>query len=184
MKNGPETLRQQRPALTTTQRNCAMAFFTIDDLSPRTIRNFWKKVDKDGPGGCWIFTGSCRSHGGYGMFAVRRHMHKAHHVSMAICGNPRPNPAAQGLHNCDNRRCVNPDHLRWGTHKENMADAAIRGRAGRHPNGQKITNAQALEIRTLGGRASIIAKKYGISRSYVNAIRNGRARQYAEIAVR
>lgn len=33
-----------------------------------------------------------------------------------------PAPGNHGLHNCDNKLCLNPDHLRWGTHRENMGD--------------------------------------------------------------
>lgn len=32
------------------------------------------------------------------------------------------------LHSCDNKRCINPDHLRWGTQSDNMKDAVDRGR--------------------------------------------------------
>lgn len=42
---------------------------------------------------------------------------------MEADGRPRPPaPANHGLHSCDNKLCLNPDHLRWGTHRENMQD--------------------------------------------------------------
>jgi hypothetical protein len=32
------------------------------------------------------------------------------------------------MHICDNRKCIRPEHLRVGTHHENMLDAARKGR--------------------------------------------------------
>jgi len=33
------------------------------------------------------------------------------------------------LHKCDNTKCINPKHLYWGTHIDNVRDAYLRNRA-------------------------------------------------------
>jgi uncharacterized protein (DUF433 family) len=88
------------------------------------------------------------------------------------------------LHSCDNRLCVNLDHLRLGTQQDNMDDMARRGRApGRgltrtypigdaHPN-SKLTDAQRSEIADLyrsGHSQSVIATAYGVSQKLVSNI--------------
>jgi len=47
-------------------------------------------------------------------------------------------------HTCDNPRCINPDHLLAGTHKDNGEDVARRRRGGK----LKLTVEQVLEIRS------------------------------------
>lgn len=49
------------------------------------------------------------------------------------------------LHECDNPRCINPQHLRLGTNADNMRDMSIKGRAP----GRKLTAEQVLEIRAI-----------------------------------
>jgi predicted XRE-type DNA-binding protein len=34
------------------------------------------------------------------------------------------------MHICDNPKCINPDHLKAGTFKENSQDMSRKGRAG------------------------------------------------------
>lgn len=47
-------------------------------------------------------------------------------VSELVYGPPGDHQMA--LHACDNRRCIRPEHLRWGSHTENMQEMWARGR--------------------------------------------------------
>jgi len=49
------------------------------------------------------------------------------------------------LHSCDNPSCINLDHLRAGTHAENMADR--RNKQGPRLTGVALTPQQKLSIR-------------------------------------
>jgi hypothetical protein len=65
------------------------------------------------------------------MIAGRR-QHVSRWVTEAVAG---PAPDMEPCHSCDRPECVNPEHLHWGTHQENMIEMASRGRTGsvRHP---------------------------------------------------
>lgn len=76
-------------------------------------------------------------------------------------------------HTCDNRLCINPEHLIAGTHADNVCDRVKRGRSasGEHNGRSKLTSAQALAIykdRTTS--KSALAKKYGIDRQVIRKI--------------
>lgn len=79
--------------------------------------------------GCWIWTGHTYSNG-YGVLKVFGKDVSAHRYSYQLHKGPIPD-GMEILHSCDVRGCINPDHLRVGTHQENMAEAAERGRMPR-----------------------------------------------------
>jgi hypothetical protein len=62
----------------------------------------------------------------------------------------------QVMHKCDNRKCINPDHLEAGTRSDNMLDAAIKGRlnsderlrALRMSRARKLSPSHVMAIRT------------------------------------
>jgi hypothetical protein len=76
--------------------------------------------------GCWTFTGGQDSWG-YGAIYLNGATIGAHRASWLV----HVGSISDGLHvlhKCDNRQCVNPNHLYLGTHQDNMKDKATRGR--------------------------------------------------------
>lgn len=76
---------------------------------------FWAKVDKSAD--CWIWTAATSKNDGYGRFAISG-MRLAHRVSWEMAYGAIPDGLVLD-HMCFVRRCVNPDHLRLVTRKQN-----------------------------------------------------------------
>lgn len=97
---------------------------TTDDPRPAPEQRFWAKVNKTE--GCWLWTAS-RTHEGYGMFSIQGRRHYAQRVAWMLTYGLIPEGMLV-LHRCDNPPCCRPDHLFLGTHADNMADMATKGR--------------------------------------------------------
>lgn len=85
-------------------------------MDERTSARFWARVDKNGPGGCWLWTGAMKN--GYGSARVAGRTQVAHRLTWELAQGPIP----EGMHIdhlCRVRACVNPDHLEPVTVAEN-----------------------------------------------------------------
>lgn len=132
---------------------------------------FWAKVDKNGPNGCWVWTGAKKR--GYGAIGAGTKVIQAHRVSWELThgplpdGNPRDNCV---LHHCDNRPCVNPEHLFVGTYKDNAADAQRKGRNHR----SRLTAEDVRAIRVSTEPRPVLAKRYKVDTTAIWAAQTGR----------
>ena len=108
---------------------------------------------------CWLWQGSM-SLRGYGKVALGNNRGAlAHRFSYKIFhGELEDNKVI--IHSCDNTRCVNPDHIRLGTIKENNQDALKKGRLKKP---ERLTKEHVINIRKLyheGTSTEVIAKMY------------------------
>jgi hypothetical protein len=154
------------------------------DLRAQDIDRFWSRVDKTD--GCWCWVGS-RNKAGYGQMWLNGKMERAHRLSWKIIKGDMP----KGLflcHKCDNRACVNPDHLFIGTQIDNMRDCANKKRLWlqRHPEsyygakhpGAKLTESDVMIVLKLLETRQYtngeIASIYGVHRTTINKIAVGK----------
>lgn len=166
-----QTLHTVKGAFATHVKNCDNK---IED-------SFWPKVNKSAPGGCWLWTASQKEKG-YGQFLWKNKMHRAHRLAWVLSGRELPAHPLELCHTCDNRLCVNPDHLIPGTHAENMAQSKARKRHvfGERNKHAKMTEAMAREILTLykktsprKGNATELSKRFGVSAASIASLARG-----------
>lgn len=140
------------------------------------LLRFWRKVRKDS-NGCWEWTGAITS-AGYGNFSVSRKgirkSWQAHRYSFLLAGKKLP-ANLHLCHRCDNRSCVNPDHLFPGTDADNGRDRAIKGRGKRYEL-RRLSRDRVIEIRLLsklGVPCSVLARSAGLSPAPMRRVING-----------
>jgi hypothetical protein len=149
--------------------------------SDSDIDRFNSKVGPVNEKGCMEWQ-AYRLPKGYGRFGLNGKMVGANRLALAIHqGVEIPAPDVKALHSCDNPPCVNPDHLRWGTQKNNGEDRKERGRSadtrGEMNGHHKLTSEQVMEIHRLyssgGYSQTALGRRFGVSHVQIGRIVNG-----------
>ena len=130
--------------------------------------------------GCHEWYGAIQSNG-YGVLRVDGKPMLSHRISWELENDSVPKGMCV-LHRCDNRRCVNPEHLFVGTQADNMRDAVSKGRMGnKNPmKGEgharsRLTEDDVRAIRCAhesGETNSSIARRYDVSGTHIGYIVN------------
>lgn len=145
---------------------------------------FMEKVEKTGS--CWIWKGAKGPNGEYGHFAYNGETRRAHVVSYLLFkGEFGSN--SEICHACDNKQCVNPDHLFAGTRSDNQKDMGNKGlhpwqrrpelvKRGEDNRSSKLKQSDVLTIvqrHKAGETQESIAKDYPVDREAIGKIVRG-----------
>lgn len=107
---------------------------------------------------------------GYGTSVLNGKQMPAHRMMCFRAHGPPPSEklrAYHAAHECGNRKCVNPCHLKWKTPKENEADKIGHGVDNKPV---KIPEEIILAIRSFRGTQLDASRKFGVSTAHVNRI--------------
>lgn len=158
---------------------CSKKCANIDNSIKRkrsVFHRVFEKTEINGHDKCWIFKGASDKLG-YGRISNRHGRfeppEKAYRVMFELINGKIPEGMSI-LHQCDNPSCVNPNHLKVGTQKDNMMEASFRGRLnpksllnlksiGEENPQSKLTESDVKEIRKLYATGTFTQKEIAIA---------------------
>ena len=127
--------------------------------------------------GCLIWKGTMNAYG-YGVITRQinpRIRIQAHRLLKELEIGRSLTDSEVAMHTCDTKACVNPEHIKLGSHKDNSADMVQKGRQQRweHHGRAKLKREDIPIIRErykAGKRQLELAEEFGVSRSQIGFI--------------
>lgn len=141
------------------------------------IKRFMEKV-KQAESGCIEWQAGL-ARGGYGKFQYTGKTMAAHRVSYIFFRGEIPAGMCV-MHKCDNRLCVNPQHLVLGTDAENVEDMDTKGRRGTKSQLTRAQAAQILELLASGMSQAKVGEMFGVHQTVVSRIKLGQTTKFKE----
>lgn len=130
---------------------------SADVFNINHLLRFWSKVDFSNENSCWEWIGG-KDRYGYGVFSIRFNkkcvFYLAHRLSVFYKTgiDPLDNLVC---HHCDNRKCVNPDHLFLGNFLDNIKDSCLKGRRASGKRSGQHTHPERTARGSRNGRAKL-----------------------------
>lgn len=146
-------------------------------LHEKVSKRFYKRVLKTDT--CWIWKGTVDTQGYGSLYDENSRQEKAHRISYRLNIGEIPKGLCV-MHKCDNRLCVNPEHLQLGTRKENNQDRINKGRTkeGLELPRTKLSDQDIYTILSMtfvhGVKQNLISKYFGICQSHISTILGNR----------
>lgn len=113
---------------------------------------------------------------GYGRIRINGRTERVHRYVLRLATGEAP-PGLVAAHEpetCHNPSCVNPQHLRWATQAENLADREADGTFDYENRATtKLRSDQVLAILNDSRTQAQIADQYNVSPSVISNIKNG-----------
>lgn len=120
--------------------------------------------------GCWEMNSGVRDNG-YSRININKKSFYGHRFFYEYF-NGKIKTGNFICHKCDNRKCVNPNHLFQGTQKDNIQDAINKKR---FPVGsrlsKKLTEDDIIEIRSSNECNEYLASMFGVCRQTISLIK-------------